>query len=203
MRKKTNMKNYDIERILKPAFKLFLMYNYEGVSTSKLEAESGLTRGAIFFKYKTKEDLFKAVIDKYVFTFQSSSSDLEIDTLKDFIDLYLIKIENRMKEMHSLGIENIHRGYFNLLYQALKFYPDFDRKITELFDRGLRQWERIVQRAKKSGEIKSSCDTHEIAQTFRCIYSGMSFENSLNQGLSVEKLRVVFYSYYREIANGK
>ena len=90
------MKNYDIERILKPAFKLFLMYNYEGVSTSKLEAESGLTRGAIFFKYKTKEDLFKAVIDKYVFTFQSSSSDLEIATLKDFIDLYLTKVENRM-----------------------------------------------------------------------------------------------------------
>ncbi len=195
------MKNYDIERILKPAFKLFLMYNYEGVSTSKLEAESGLTRGAIFFKYKTKEDLFKAVIDKYVFTFQSSSSDLEIETLKDFIDLYLTKVENRMQEMHSLGIENVHRGYFNLLYQALKFYPDFGRKITEMFDRGLRQWECIIQRAKESGEIKSSCDTHETAQRFRYIYSGMSFENSLYQGLSVEKLRVVFYSYYKEIAN--
>ena len=57
------MKNYDIDRILLPAFKLFLTYNYERVSTSKLEEETGLTRGAIFFKHKTKESLFKAVID--------------------------------------------------------------------------------------------------------------------------------------------
>lgn len=46
------MKNYDIERILKPAFKLFLTYNYEAVTTAKLEEETGLTRGAIFFKHK-------------------------------------------------------------------------------------------------------------------------------------------------------
>ena len=52
------MKNYDIERILKPAFKLFLTYNYEAVTTTKLEEETGLTRGAIFFKHKTKEALF-------------------------------------------------------------------------------------------------------------------------------------------------
>lgn len=74
------MKNYDIERILRPAFKLFLTYNYESVSTSRLEEESGLTRGAIFFKFKTKEALFKAVIDKYIFNFQSDSSNLKADT---------------------------------------------------------------------------------------------------------------------------
>lgn len=71
------MKNYDIERILKPAFKLFLTYNYEAVTTTKLEEETGLTRGAIFFKHKTKEALFKAVIDNYIISFQSSSSKIQ------------------------------------------------------------------------------------------------------------------------------
>lgn len=65
------MKNYNIERILEPAFKLFLMYNYESVSTAKLEEATGLTRGAIFYKYKTKESIFKAVIDRYVLDFHS------------------------------------------------------------------------------------------------------------------------------------
>ena len=45
MQKHPDMKNYDIDRILRPAFKLFLMYNYESVSTAKLEEETGLTRG--------------------------------------------------------------------------------------------------------------------------------------------------------------
>lgn len=48
------MKNYDIERILKPAFKLFLTYNYEAVTTAKLEEETGLTRGAIFSNIRIK-----------------------------------------------------------------------------------------------------------------------------------------------------
>ncbi len=193
------MKNYDIERILRPAFKLFLTYNYESVSTSRLEEESGLTRGAIFFKFKTKEALFKAVIDKYIFNFQSDSSNLKADSLKDFLDLFLQKVKDRMETMHSLGITNVHKGYFNLLYQALQYYPGFDLKIDEMFRRNLSQWETIIRQAKESGEIKPSCDVHETAQKFRYIYSGMSFENSLHQGLDVEKLKTVYYSYYKEI----
>lgn len=42
------MKDYNLDRILIPAFKLFMTYNYEKVSTSLLEQETGLTRGAIF-----------------------------------------------------------------------------------------------------------------------------------------------------------
>lgn len=39
------MKDYNIDKILRPAFKLYLTYNYESVSTSRLEKESGMTRG--------------------------------------------------------------------------------------------------------------------------------------------------------------
>ena len=181
------MKNYNIERILEPAFKLFLMYNYESVSTAKLEEATGLTRGAIFYKYKTKESIFKAVIDRYVLDFHSKP----INT----------KVNARMFKMHSMGILNIHRGYFNLLYQAVQYYPNFDIKVTEMFESGLKQWEVVVKHAVESGEIKSSCNAYEVAQTFRYLYSGLSFENSLYLGLDVDRLRILFYSYYNKIKN--
>ena len=117
------MKNYDIERILKPAFKLFLTYNYEAVTTTKLEEETGLTRGAIFFKHKTKEALFKAVIDNYIISFQSKSSKIQAESLKEFIEQFLNGVEMRMKELQQLGITNLAKGYFNLLYQAVQYYP--------------------------------------------------------------------------------
>lgn len=198
------MKNYDIDRILKPAFRLFLLYNYESVSTSKLEEETGLTRGAIFFKYKTKESLFKAIIDRYVFDFNPGTLEPNgFSSLKDFIDSFLIGIETRMKEMETLGISNIHRGYFNLLYQAVKYYPSFSDKITDLFDKGLKAWESVINIAKESGEINPSCDVHKTAKLFRFIYSGMAFENSLNNGLDVKELKEIFYSYYNNIINEK
>lgn len=200
------MKNYDIDRILKPAFKLFLMYNYESVSTARLEEETGLTRGAIFFKYKTKDALFKAVIDRYIFDFNPGSLESEyknFGSLKDFIDAFLLCIEKRMNEMRLLGISNVHRGYFNLLYQAVKYYPSFSEKITDIFDEGLKIWVNIVSKAKDTGEIKPICDVHKTALQFRCIYSGMAFENSLNKGLDVKELREIFYSFYNNIINEK
>ncbi|WP_302572273.1 TetR/AcrR family transcriptional regulator [Phocaeicola coprocola] len=195
------MKNYDIDRILLPAFKLFLTYNYERVSTSKLEEETGLTRGAIFFKHKTKESLFKAVIDRYILQFQSESSNIQAESLKEYIDLYLEGIEIRMEQMQSLGIANVHRSYFNLLYQALQYYPDFSDKVTEMFCENIKKWEEIVSAAKESGEIKSICDIHKTAVQFKYIYSGMAFEYSLNRGLDVNELRKIYYAYYNEIAN--
>lgn len=195
------MKNYDIDRILLPAFKLFLTYNYERVSTSKLEEETGLTRGAIFFKHKTKESLFKAVIDRYILQFQSESSNIQAESLKEYIDLYLEGIEMRMEQMQSLGIANVHRSYFNLLYQALQYYPDFSDKVTEMFCENIKKWEEIVSAAKESGEIKSICDIHKTAVQFKYIYSGMAFEYSLNRGLDVNELRKIYYAYYNEIAN--
>ena len=48
------------KKILEGAFRLFLNADYEGASTSDLEAEIGLTRGAIYYSYKSKEELFKA-----------------------------------------------------------------------------------------------------------------------------------------------
>lgn len=195
------MKNYDIDRILLPTFKLFLTYNYERVSTSKLEEETGLTRGAIFFKHKTKESLFKAVIDRYILQFQSESSNIQAESLKEYIDLYLEGIEIRMEQMQSLGIANVHRSYFNLLYQALQYYPDFSDKVTEMFCENIKKWEEIVSAAKESGEIKSICDIHKTAVQFKYIYSGMAFEYSLNRGLDVNELRKIYYAYYNEIAN--
>lgn len=195
------MKNYDIDRILKPAFKLFLMYNYESVSTSKLEKETGLTRGAIFFKFKTKEALFKAVIDNYIISFQSGASSMQAQNLKEFIDLFLDGVEMRMKEMQQLGITNLARGYFNLLYQAVQYYPSFSDIIKEMFDNSIKEWENIVNKAKESGEIKTSCDVHSTALKFRYSYTGMSFENSLNQKLDINKLRELFYKYYEELKN--
>lgn len=196
------MKNYDIERILKPAFKLFLTYNYEAVTTAKLEEETGLTRGAIFFKHKNKEPLFKAVVNKYVLEFKPGFTEFEeINSLKDFIDTFLLDIERRMNEMYSLGIPDVHRGYFNLLYQALKYYPGSDVMISQMFDKGVQIWENIISKAKGSGEIKPTCDVHSTALKFRYGYSGMSFEYSFNKGLDINKLRELFSKYYEEIKN--
>jgi len=200
------VKNYNLDRILVPAFKLFLTYNYEKVSTSMLELETGLTRGAIFYKLKSKEEIFQAVIDKFILQTQSTNykfSEIKSTTLKKFIAEYLQRVDYTMEKILSFEIENLHRAYFSLIYQALQYYPGFDKKITDIFSSELILWETIIQKAKEVGEIKASCDTKVTAQKFRYTYSGLSFEQSLLKGLDTNELKKIFYSYYNDIKNEK
>ena len=194
------MKNYDIDKILRPAFKLFLTNNYESVSTPKLEQESGLTRGALFYKHKSKEALFRAVVDRYILDFLSRDAVSADDvTLKDYIDSFLDALQVRMDSMKALGVENVHRGFFNLMYEALKYYPDFDQKISLFFENNLKQWTVIIQRALEAGEIESTCEAKDIAQRFEFLYTGMAFEQSMHKGLDFEQLRKSYYDYYQEL----
>lgn len=194
------MKDYNLDRILIPAFRLFMTYNYEKVSTSLLEKETGLTRGAIFYKLRTKEDIFKAVIDKFIIELQATNVSVG-NTLIDYIDRYLERIGDRMAHLKNLEIDSVsgHRAYFNLIYQVLQFYPGFDRKIASIFQENLEKWKEVVQIAVDNGEIRPSCNVELIAQQFRYIYSGLSFERSILSGLNVEELQKLYYSIYNEI----
>ena len=195
------MKNYDLDRIVKPAFKLFLTYNYEAVSIIKLEEATGLTRGAIYYKHKSKEVLFQAVIDRYVLNYLDGyNPSLANVSLKKFINQFLSTLEHRMDELRSLGVTNIHRGYYNLLYQALQYYPGFNKKIKSVFDDNLRLWTEVIQHAIESGEVRPDCKAQTAAQNFRFLYTGMAFEHSLSDGLNIAKLKKAYKEYYKEIA---
>ena len=60
--------------------------------------------------------------------------------------LYALKqIDERMSHLIDLKLNNIHRAYFNLIYQALQFYPDFDKRINLSFRRVLKIGRRLFR----------------------------------------------------------
>ena len=54
---------YTKEKILEEAFKLFLQKGYSEVSISVVQEELGIGRATLYYYFKSKEDLFKTVID--------------------------------------------------------------------------------------------------------------------------------------------
>ena len=54
------------EDIIDCSYSLFLNNSYEAVSISEISKAIGLTKGALYHHFANKEELFKAVIDKYL-----------------------------------------------------------------------------------------------------------------------------------------
>lgn len=186
---------------------MFLNASYESVSTDDMEAATGLTRGAIYYTYKTKKALFKAVIDRFVLDKQHvfHKTQLREDaakwiSLKEYLEIYLHGATNTIESMRPFVQDknNGFGGYFGLLYQAHRIYEDFDRKLYELFFHEYSFILAVVRNAIATGEIKD-LDPVETARNLRYIFIGCAFEESFNNGINMEEARKHLMFYYQLI----
>lgn len=201
------MKEKDVKnRILEGAFKLFLIYNYEKVSVNEMEQVIGLSRGSIFYHTKSKEELFRAVIDRYILQKQDIIQKVEgphgeIGGLLNFLNRYVDRVACIIESMRKFTHDDIDvvTSYWGLLYQAKNYYPEFSKLIYEKFQNDRLTIENVVIRAVETGEIKPELNPHIVAEHLRYIFIGNSFEESFNKGLCINTVRELLMAYYNLI----
>ncbi len=189
------------ERIIEEAFKLFLNHNFEKVSVIDLEKAIGKTRGAIFYFFKNKEELFIEVLDTYIIKMQNPSEKFNVDdniSLEQFIYLYINGINTTMSKMLSLSVVNIYKGYFSLYMQASRIYPNFAEIMTRYSVEEINLWEKVINRAVQSKEIKE-VNTKYYASLFRSCFLGLAFDRCLSYGLNTDELLALYQNIYNPI----
>jgi AcrR family transcriptional regulator len=63
------------ERLVRTALRLFAERGYAGVSNREIVAACGLTKGAIYWYFESKEDLFRSVLAETLADFQARLAD--------------------------------------------------------------------------------------------------------------------------------
>ena len=192
--------------ILSGAFKLFLTKEYANVITADLEEITGVTRGAIYYKVKNKEGLYRAVIDKFVFDFLSASIKRNISVseetpFKDFIMNELEIIENRIKLIKDYELDmRVSTRYLNLLFSAVFHYDGFKDKCNDLERESSELWLNYYRKGIEVGELNRDTDPELAVAMFRSLYYGDSFILSIvDEGLNVEVLRKKYLLLYNAI----
>ncbi len=188
--------------IILEAFKLFAYHTYEQVTYNELEKSTKLSRGALMYHFKTKEDIFRAVCDKYLI--QESSIQKKIDakvrmdmTLKHFIELYIEIVQEVKAAMKEVGIKNINRALINITNQATYYYPKFEIDAMKWQARQIQLWNDILKKAKKNGEIRKEIDINVLSDLFEDIYCGISYSGIVYpEGIEIERLKKAFYFIY-------
>ena len=115
-----NTKDYIIEE----AFKLFLNHSYEAVSISDISKAIGLTKGALYHHFTNKEELFRSVIDKYLYL-PGVIVDVETISFYEFIQLSLAEAEKIIKSLFSNTLVFTPINYFSLFTDAFRHYPGY------------------------------------------------------------------------------
>ncbi|MDE6271844.1 MAG: TetR/AcrR family transcriptional regulator [Muribaculaceae bacterium] len=200
-------KNNRQETLFNAAFKLFLLHQYNGVTLADIEKETGMTRGAIFYHAKSKEDLYRKVVKRYWIDRQNLKKKMDLtkesSSLKDFIYNYTASISKTMNGLHALlagcTVQQASQAYLAFLMQLRETAPDLHDEYLSNRNNELLIWNDILRSAVASGEISKDIDTFAFAQTFLFLFYGQTFWEALDNGLNVDQLRRTYLKIYDAI----
>jgi AcrR family transcriptional regulator len=158
------------EYILNKAFEVFISVGYDSASMTVLQQQLKMSRGAMYRYYESKDDLFIAVIDKYVFgmmDYVRLALDEEM-TIQERIDKHC----NQVKTGQDIIIEkigNISIKFLNfsaLMIQAAKIYPGFVERMIGYKKLQRNGWIKAIENSIAKGEIRPDTNVAILAALF-------------------------------------
>lgn len=181
------------ESILKEAFILFLSKPYDKVTYDDLMEATGLSRGAILYHFPVKQELFKQVIDTYLFhdnsIFDFYNEGIGMSFLS-FLHIYCDWIESERKMFKELHIDNFNLALVNITIQAYYFYPDMKKRASEFDNKEVQTWSYILRKGVDSGELKKNINISFLARSIQNMYYGTSYAGlARTRGVDIQLLR--------------
>lgn len=166
--------------ILFESFKLFLANGYDKVSMNDLVKASGLSKGAFYHYFSSKEELFKEAISTFFFTGLESERFIPIPQLsleKNLLNLVDFKADLFKQLLVFTGLKELETGYFTLIFQAIRIFPEFREKLTVEGSHEETMLNEIFDTAKTRDELRDELDTVNLTHHYANLLDGMELHS--------------------------
>lgn len=190
------------KKILDKAFSLFLNENFDSVTMQQIQEASGISRGAIYHHFKSKEDIFKEIVDTYLLPIFSSYTGIPEEQKRTLLDTIYASIkcrqsyQNLLKEVVPFKMSDFY--LYKFIFQATELYPEFNKQVNSLTEKEYNGWRNVIQIAMRTGEIRSDVDLDYVAQSLITIPLGLgvfsAFSNYIN--INTKDIRTSYLKFY-------
>lgn len=156
--------------IIETATSLFLQKSYHEVTMQDIVGATGLSKGAFYHYFSSKEKVFEEVVRSFFGT--ENASDLEAfaqGTFWEFCEEYVNKVSDRIKHYNaatgdSTGV--MRANQYTLIFDAMKLLPTFREEQLRSQQLEVDHWITRIAAAKRSGEITAKISDEQIAKLF-------------------------------------
>lgn len=183
------------DRIVEIASKLFMQKSFKEVTIKEIVEKTGVSQGAFFHYFKTKEVLFLEVIENALSFVDDYYDNLTKDSLQQFYRQYIDTYLDSFLPKHiSIEDRDMVMNYFSLYFEAVKIFPDFKQKMSDIYEIELNNWKSVVSTARANGEISSVMKDEEVAKMFiisgdglaiQIISKGYDYEGAKNKWMTL------------------
>lgn len=162
--------------ILATAFRLFFQKGYKEVTMSELVKESGLSKGAFYHYFDSKEELYTHTMEMFLDRHLSGFT-LEFDenlSLRENLKSLYMEFSPLSDELNT-GSQEAAEGLSNYLIflQGLMRKEEFRRKMEAYNKKFNEQFSLWIEKAQQKGEINNSLDPDLLAKHIISLMKGI------------------------------
>jgi AcrR family transcriptional regulator len=157
--------------ILKTALLLFLEKGYKDVSYQDLVKKTGLSKGAIYHYFASKEDLLNAVFDMFSESSRQPVAIAPEDQVKDYASFKKLYSDIKIGQLNDfkafLGAELVSFNWVLFCLEAIAANEQLRVTISELSKLEIKFLERCFLGLEKHGQLPKGKDPALLAE---CLY---------------------------------
>jgi AcrR family transcriptional regulator len=187
------------EYIIKTVFPLFLQKSYKAVTLKNILSATGLSNGTFYYYFDNKEQLFKEIVDHYLFgmtrrVFENHPKD----SLHNFIRYTLDNYEKIFNVLFKETDSDTSVNFFSFIFEALRYFPELQKEMLEMQLLETNSWIEIIGIAKKNGEIRTDIPDDAIAKLFIYASDGNRMDYVLDKDFNLLKsrIKILWYELY-------
>jgi AcrR family transcriptional regulator len=162
------------DQILDAARECFAEYGYEGATVVKLERATGLSRGAIFNYFPSKEDLFIELVTRD----EARISELWVNE-----GLEAVIREIREVDPNWLAV------YLELV-RRVRTDGDFRKRLEERYQELIPANRARLEEARRTGELRADVNVKQLGQFLNLILNGLAVQLASGEDVPPTKLIV-------------
>ncbi len=173
-----NTKGFIIEK----AFSLFMTMSYKEVILSEILKATGLSKGAFYHHFESKEALFEAVVDQFFFGLASDGGFEPAPEMSftENMDEFLLQKEKAFAWFASqLDVNQSEINFFMFIIEAIRHLPNVKHKVELYMQQEKIQLERIVETAQQKGELKGGTNISAVAAMLQAAFDGIEMHGVL------------------------
>lgn len=175
------------EKILESAKSLFIEHGYHGLAMREIAEALGVTKPALYYHFKDKEELFLAILHKNLDDIEAGIDAILAQKLssKDAIYLFIQHVLNQSTDDRAVIVLEIQeskqlsetaRNDFYQLYQA-----KFIQKIQDIFAHGI-----------ENSEIRAIDPAFATWTLLGILYPYLAMGRESSGALSEDKIKMIF-----------
>ena len=158
-------------RILAAASQVFAEHGYDGATLDMVAADAGVTKGAVYWHFASKGELFLALLEQDVQWMSKAIPEVlrSVSEIEDPIERWTKVLESEFEAC----VENPDWPRLFLEFSHSSRNPEVRERLHELYDRIQKIIGDAVRRAQEDGHLSPELDPDAVGMLLRSLLNGL------------------------------